>query len=124
MPLFQHLSLDTASEFIFGNSMDDLCSPDSHKEFLDAYFYVQRGTAVRLMLSFIDKHVDDALMRREKGDITGAKEQIRLIDKMVKATQDRLTLRFQMRDFFTPAHDDPAIALSNAFFHPCQSPKT
>jgi cytochrome P450 monooxygenase len=76
--------------------MDALRSPDSHKEFLDAYFYAQRGTAVRLMLgsklrflhrdpkwwrdcdiinSFLDKHVDDALMRREKGDTTGAKEQ-------------------------------------------------
>ncbi|TVY82546.1 Cytochrome P450 monooxygenase lepH [Lachnellula suecica] len=147
MPLFKRLSLDTASEFIFGKSMDALRSPDSHKEFLDAYFYAQRGTAVRLMLgpklrflhrdprwwkdcdtvnSFIDKHVDDALTRRAQdkpAGLEGRKDQFHLVDEMAKATQDRLTLRFQMQNVFTPAHDGAAVTLSNALFHLSRNPK-
>ncbi|KAF7541499.1 hypothetical protein G7054_g523 [Neopestalotiopsis clavispora] len=145
MPLFRRLSLDTASEFIFGESMDALRSPDSHKEFLDAYFYAQRGVAIRLMLgsklrflhrdpkwwrdcdtvnTFLDKHVDDALRRHSKGN-AGKEEKahIRLVDEMAKVTQDRLTLRFQMQNVFTPAHDGAAITLSNAFFHLSRNPE-
>ncbi|CAG8948741.1 hypothetical protein HYFRA_00001862 [Hymenoscyphus fraxineus] len=150
MPLFKRLSLDTASEFIFGESMDALKSADSHKEFLDAYFYAQRGTAVRLMLgsklrflhrdpkwwkdcdivnNFLDKLVDKALVRQQnkKNKSAGAEEEpdrLRLIDEMAKATQDRLTLRFQMQNVFTPAHDGAAITLSNALFHLSRSPAT
>ncbi|KAM7215549.1 Cytochrome P450 [Rhypophila decipiens] len=153
MPLFRRLSLDTASEFIFGQSMDALGSPDSHKEFLEAYFYAQRGTAVRLMLgpklrwlhrdpkwwkdcdtvnAFLDKRVNEALARREKslsnhdgptsGDGVKPQHQLRLIDEMAKATQDRFTLRCQMQNVFTPAHDGGAITLSNAFFHLSRNP--
>lgn len=121
--------------------MNALRSPDSHKEFLDAYFYAQRGSAIRLMLGpklrflhrdpkwwkdcdtvndFLDNLVDKALARRESGKNTltdGGKQTLPLIDQMAKATQDRLTLRFQMQNVFTPAHDGAAITLSNAFFH-------
>lgn len=125
--------------------MDALRSPDSHKEFLDAYFYAQRGTAIRLMLGpklrflhrdpkwwsdcdivneFLDKHVDAALERRSKENGKVAEEShLRLIDEMAKVTQDRLTLRFQMQNVFTPAHDGAAITLSNAFFHLSRNPE-
>ncbi|KAI1416605.1 cytochrome P450 [Hypoxylon sp. FL1857] len=145
MPLFMRLSLDTASEFIFGESLDALRSPDSHKEFLDAYFYAQRGTAVRLMLgpklrflhrdpkwwsdcdianAFLDKRVDKALARLKKGKSTGIEDgdSLHLVDEMAKVTQDRLTLRFQMQNLFTPAHDGAAVTLSNAFFHLSRCP--
>ena len=127
--------------------MDALASPDSRKEFLDAYFYAQRGTAVRLMLGpqlrflhrdpkwwsdcdivndFLDRRVDEALARVKKGettDLEDGKGRLRLIDEMAKATQDRLTLRFQMQNVFTPAHDRGAITLSNAFFHLSRKPE-
>jgi cytochrome P450 len=75
--------------------------------------------------SFLDKLVDEALVRREKGeamDIDSETKELRLIDEMTKATQDRLTLRFQMQNVFTPAHDGAAITLSNAFFHLSRNP--
>lgn len=127
--------------------MDALRSPESHKEFLDAYFYAQRGSAVRLMLgpklrflhrdpkwwkdcdtvnNFLDKLVDNAVERRENSKTTvpdDGEETLPLIDEMVKATKDRLTLRFQMQNVFTPAHDGAAITLSNAFFHLSRNPK-
>ena len=100
--------------------MNTVRSPESHKEFLDAYFYAQRGTAERLMLgpklrflhrdptwwrdcdivnSFLDKHVDRALSLLISGESThdqSKKVRFRLIDELIKSTQDRLTIRFQM----------------------------
>ncbi len=69
--------------------------------------------------AFLDKHVEEALHRREKGETAS---QLRLIDEMASATQDRLTLRFQMQNVFTPAHDGAAVTLSNAFFHLSRNP--
>jgi cytochrome P450 len=59
--------------------------------------------------------------RREKcGSGDG---HVRLIDEMLKMTQDRLTIRFQAHNVFTPAHDGAAVTLSNAFFHLSRSPQ-
>ncbi|KAI1762263.1 cytochrome P450 [Hypoxylon sp. FL1150] len=127
MPLFRRLSLYTASELIFGESLDALESPDSH-EFLDAYFYAQRGTAwwrdCDIANDFLDKRVDEALVRQKKGMSMGIGDgnDLHLVDEMAKATQDRLTLRFQMQNVFTPAHYGAAITLSNAFFHLSRCP--
>lgn len=151
MPLLRRLNLDTASEFIFGKSMDALRSPDAQKEFLDAYFYANRGTAIRLMLgpklrflhrdkkwwrdcdtvnSFLDKHVEEALARRqqrqkhpEDARNRNPQDKFCLIDEMAKATQNKLTLRFQMQNVFTPAHDGAAVTLSNALFHLSRNPQ-
>ncbi|KAF2648990.1 cytochrome P450 [Lophiostoma macrostomum CBS 122681] len=146
MPLFKRLSLDTASEFIFGKSMDALSSPDAHQEFLENYFYAQRGTAIRLMLgkrfvflhrdkkwwqscdivnAFLDERVDEALGRLKFGATRpseAGKGRLRLVDEMAKMTQDRSTLRFQLQNVFTPAHDGAAVTLSNAFFHLSRHP--
>ncbi|KAI0484191.1 cytochrome P450 [Xylariaceae sp. FL0804] len=144
MPLFRRLSLDTSSEFIFGESLGALVSPDSrsHKEFMDAFFYAQRGSGVRLMLGpvlrlfyrdpkwwadcdtvneFLDKRVDEALSRLDKGQ-ENTDKKLRLIDEMAKSTRDRHTLRFQMQNIFAPAHDGSAVILSNVFFHLSRNP--
>ncbi|KAF2684548.1 cytochrome P450 [Lentithecium fluviatile CBS 122367] len=131
MPLFRRLSLDTASGFIFGESMNALSSADSHQELLDAYFYAQRGSAVRLMLGpklrflhrdpkwwsdcdivnkFLDERVGKAIARLQKDNVSTPPGE-------KAATNDRLTLRFQIHNVFTPAHDGGAVTLSNAFFH-------
>ncbi|KUJ20857.1 cytochrome P450 [Mollisia scopiformis] len=57
-----------------------------------------------------------------KTGIGSEDNHFRIIDEMAKATQDRLTLRFQMHNLFTPAHDGAAITLSNAFFHLSRNP--
>lgn len=121
--------------------MDALQSADSHKEFLDAHFYAQQGTLPRILLgpklrwlyrdpkwyrdndtvlSFIDQRVDQALERREEGDVGDG--HVRLIDEMLKITQDRLTVRFQAQNVFTPARDGATITLSNAIFHLSRNP--
>ncbi|KAI0144616.1 cytochrome P450 [Xylariaceae sp. FL1272] len=146
MPLFMRLSLDTASEFIFGQSLNALESPNSQKDFMEAYFYAQRGCGVRLILGpwlrflhrdpkwwaacdivnqFLDERVDEALARVKESphaNHESSQSQLRLIDEMARVTQDRLTLRYQMQNIFTPAHDGAAVTLSNAFFHLSRNP--
>ncbi|KAF2812870.1 cytochrome P450 [Mytilinidion resinicola] len=141
MPLFKRLSLDTSSQFILGESLDALLSEDAHKEFLDANFYAQRGTGIRMMIGsrasffhrdqkwrdacqtvndFLDERVDKALLRLEKRESTelgGGRGRLRLIDEMAKTTKDRQALRFQLQNVLTPALDSPAIVLSNIFFY-------
>ncbi|CAJ2505923.1 Uu.00g000530.m01.CDS01 [Anthostomella pinea] len=77
--------------------------------------------------TFLGKRVDEVLARLEKSQTTKSEkpeghQQLLLIDEMAKVTQDRLTLRFQMNNIFTPAHDGAAITLSNAFFHLSRKP--
>ncbi|KAI1269178.1 cytochrome P450 [Xylariaceae sp. FL1019] len=146
MPLFMRLSLDTSSEFIFGQSLNSLESPESHKAFMEAYFYAQRGCGVRLILGpmlrflhrdpkwwaacdtvnqFLDERVNEALARVKESpnaQLEKSGSQLRLIDEMARVTQDRLTLRYQMQNIFTPAHDGAAVTLSNAFFHLSRNP--
>ncbi|KAF2113244.1 cytochrome P450 monooxygenase [Lophiotrema nucula] len=140
MPLFKRLSLDTASEFIFGESMDALLNPDAAKDFLDAFWYAQKGSGLRVHLlgkrlsflhrdpkwyqscdiaiKFLDERVDRAIDRVKQGKPTD-----RLIDQMAQASSDRLTLRSQMQNVFTPAHDGAAVTLSNIFFHLSRNPE-
>ncbi|KAI0015401.1 cytochrome P450 [Xylariomycetidae sp. FL0641] len=151
MPLFRRLNLDTASEFIFGEALGALDSADAHREFMDAYFYAQRGCGVRLMLGprlrlfhrdpkwwaacdtvngFLDARVDAALARAGRvsspaltssmSDTTPRdvdRPRLRLVDEMARATRDRRTLRAQLQNVFTPAHDGAAVTLGNAVLH-------
>ncbi|OCL14662.1 cytochrome P450 [Glonium stellatum] len=142
LPLFKRLILDTTSEFIFGESMNALSSPESSKDFMDAFAYAQRGTGIRAMLGrfkflhrdkewwkacktvtdFADRHVEKAIARVEKGEVAGKDSNyLRLVDEMAKDTQDRLTLRSHILSVFSPAHDGAAIALSNITFTDCFS---
>ncbi|KAI0395498.1 cytochrome P450 [Xylariaceae sp. FL0594] len=148
MALCRRLNLDTASEFIFGQCLGALDSEDAHKEFMDAYFYAQRGCGIRLILgprlrffhrdpkwradcdtvnAFLDQRVDEALERLKKkrsaGEVDQDERRLCLLDEMAKVTQNRLTLRFQMQNIFTPAHDGAAVTLSNAFFHLSRKPE-
>ncbi|KAH9997393.1 cytochrome P450 [Xylariaceae sp. FL0662B] len=108
---------------------------------LDVYFYARQGAAVRLTLmsklrflhrdskwrsgsdvvnDFLDKRVDEALAHREKGEPMGIGEsydRLHLVNEMAKATQGRVTLRFQMHNVFTSANEEAAITLSNVFSH-------
>jgi cytochrome P450 monooxygenase len=117
-----------------------------HEEFLKDYFYAQRGTAIRLMLGkrfvflhrdkkwweacervnrFLDELVDKALLRFKKSQVSsqeGGRNRLSLIEEMAPQTQDRATLRFQLQNVFTPAHDGAAVTLSNAFFHLSRQP--
>jgi cytochrome P450 len=137
--------LDTTSEFIFGEAMGALSKSRSCDEFMDAFAYAQKGTAIRAILralsflhrdkrwweackyitDFVDTHVERALkeseQRADDADIENG-QRLRLLDEMARETQDRLTLRSMAIAVFSPAHDGAAVALSNAMFHIARNP--
>jgi cytochrome P450 len=137
--------LDTTSEFIFGEVMGALSESHSCDEFMDAFAYAQKGTAIRATLralkflhrdkrwweackhitDFVDTHVDRALKQsdgRETDPDTKDEQRLRLLDEMARETQDRLTLRSMAINVFSPAHDGAAVALSNSIFHIARNP--
>ncbi|ORY19055.1 cytochrome P450 [Clohesyomyces aquaticus] len=147
MLLFKRLILDTTSEFIFGEPMGALDESKACDDFMDAFAYAQKGTAIRAMLGrlkfmhrdkkwwdsckhvtdYIDVHVDKAIARLSARDGTRNDAEIdgrlRLADEMAQDTQDKLTLRSHMLSVFSPAHDGAAVALSNACFHLARNPE-
>ena len=75
--------------------------------------------------SYIDARIDEAVARTAKSrdEIPTTKKQVRIIDELVKASDDKPTLRFLVISLFMPAHDNLAVAVSNAFFHLARNPE-
>ena len=121
-PLFEKLGLDSATEFIFGESVkslttDSMVDPDG---FLGAFTRTQKGMAVRLRMpnfnflhrdqgfwdscralrGFVAESVERALDRRaiRKGE---AKTYI-LVDNLVKETQDMDVVQDALMNVFLP----------------------
>lgn len=132
-------TLDVSSEFIFGRSMDALSSPESGKDFMNAFQAAQRDVVipnpahrskehykgVQDVWDYIDARIDEAFARisGSENEPPSEKKQVRIIDELVKASQDKVTLRFLILSIFMPAHDNVAVALSNAFFHLARNPE-
>ncbi|KAL8722589.1 MAG: hypothetical protein Q9225_000945 [Loekoesia sp. 1 TL-2023] len=52
LPLLKRLTLDTSSDFIFGESIESLSSatPTASHDFMESFAYAQRGTGIRTIL--------------------------------------------------------------------------
>ena len=92
--------------------------------------------ACSTVTDFCDAHVEKALARLklqkgEKGTVKpqvtdnnqGETTRLRLVDEMAKETQDLFTLRSQVLAVFSPAHENSAVTLGNAFFHLARYPE-
>lgn len=117
--------------------MDALLSPESGKDFMNAFQAAQRDVVIPVsqrskdhykgcqeVYDYIDARIDEAFSRiSETGDgPPDTKKQVRIVDELVTASQDRLSLRYLILSIFMPAHDNVAVALSNAFFHLARNP--
>ena len=119
--------------------MDALASPDGGKEFMDSFQAALRDVVIpdpsqrseahykgcREVWEYIDAHIDEAIARtaQSKHERPSTKKQVRIIDELVKASDDKSTLRFLIISLFMPAHDNVAVAVSNVFFHLARSPE-
>lgn len=73
------------------------------------------------VLDYIDDRIDEAIARQHA---TGSDvKQIKIIDELLKATQDRYTLKYLVLSIFSPAHDTVAITIGNAMFHLARNPE-
>lgn len=98
---------------------------------MDAFMAAQRDVVIPVVkrtndykrwckevLDYIDDRIDDAADRMTKKDNEGPEsKQVRIVDELLKATNDRHTLKYLVLSIFSPAHDTVAVTVSNAIFH-------
>lgn len=114
--------------------MNALASPEACKGFMDAFMAAQRDAIIppfrrtkdyekhcEKVLDYIDDRVNEAF-ERIADESTQEKKQVRIVDELVKATQDRYSLKYLILSIFSPAHDTVAVIVSNAFFHLARNP--
>jgi cytochrome P450 len=142
-PLFYQLTLDSATEFLLGESVDVLRSPAGSEQqlFGEAFDFAQTELNLRLRLgpfvwlyrnkkfdracvrvhNFIDKFVAKALeYRRENqasGKTTGEKQKGKYIfmNELSMATDDPIQIRSELLNILLAGRDTTAGLLSNTF---------
>jgi cytochrome P450 len=119
--------------------MEALSSPESGKDFMNAFQAAQRDVVIpntklrskehyqgcQDVWDYIDARIEEAFSRisGSENQPPSEKKQVRIIDELAKSTKDKLSLRFLILSIFMPAHDNVAVALSNAFFHLARNPE-
>jgi cytochrome P450 len=120
--------------------MESLSSPESGKNFINAFQAAQRDVVIpnpalrskehykgcQDVWDYIDDRLEEAFSRMSNSKNTTPNEStpVRIIDELVKSSQDKKFLRFLVLSIFMPAHDNVAVALSNAFFHLARNPES
>lgn len=142
--------LDSATEFIFGQSMDLLLDDSSSvesTEFIAAFNAALKGSTKRRVLAngrlkflfmfdktwkenyskvhaFVDRNVELAMARvnSKPSEKTSERRRYVLADEMAKVISDPVALRFQLLNIFMPARDGTAILMSNTIFYLARNP--
>ena len=103
----------------FQTALRDVVIPDPSQRSEEHY------KGCREVWDYIDARIEDAVARTAKTNVEPLtmKKQVRIIDELVKSSDDKTTLRFLIISLFMPAHDNLAVAVSNAFFHLARKPE-
>jgi len=147
-PLFYRLTIDTATEFLFGESTNSLTSSDNIA-FADAFddLQLQGGKEVRLgglarwmrdstykrdqktVHDFADKYVHRALDRHrrksdlEKNEKSREDDRYIFLDEVVKQTQDPIRIRSELLNVLMAGRDTTAGLLSILWFQLARKPE-
>ncbi|KAK7920096.1 cytochrome P450 [Apiospora marii] len=133
--LFFRLTMDTASEFLFGTSVDSLralkesggLGVDDDKTSDSAFSEAMNDAqaAVNFVHAYVDRFVDEAVRQREALDLekgnsgtttTSGGEKYVFLRELAKATKDRRVLRDELLNILLAGRDTTASLLSNFFF--------
>lgn len=142
-PLFFQLTLDNATEFLFGESINALCSPEGSEQqlFSQDFDFAQRELNFRLGLGsyvwiyynkefnracvrihqFVDKFVVKALAFRQvhqsnsKTNAAWEKEKHIFMNQIALETDDPLLIRSELLHILLAGRDTTAGLLSNTF---------
>lgn len=143
--LFFRFTIDSATEFLFGKSVDSLRATasggPSEATFAEAFNKAQNSVAMRTRLGFlrrfykdkegmeairicheyVDQFVDEAVRYREKVDVekqSGAEvhEKYVFLQELAKATKDKRRLRDELLNVLLAGRDTTASLLSNMWF--------
>ncbi|KAH7090760.1 putative P450 monooxygenase [Paraphoma chrysanthemicola] len=145
-PLFHELTLDIATEFLFGRSTDSLKREEKTKdvaEFVDAFEYCsnplsseqyakwgyigpllpdkKRKTSAQNIKDFVDNIVDEELAAKST-DPDAKHTRYIFLDELLSATSDRTTIRSELLNILLAGRDTTAALLSNMLFSLSHSP--
>ena len=149
--LFFRLTIDSATEFLFGRSVNSLratTSESSEVTFADAFtkaqhFLILRSrlgplrhfasradgdAAIRICHAFVDQFVDEAVRYREKAgsahppDDAGGPEKYVFLRQVAAATTDKRRLRDELLNVLLAGRDTTASLLSNLWFEVARRP--
>ena len=148
--LFFRLTIDSATEFLFGHSVNSLSScqteSDTGVQFAKSFNYAQHECAQRFRMGplmrfyknatgdrhvqitheFVDQFVDRAIEYRRTADLEKAPEkqkgQYLFLHELAKATDDKRRLRDELLNVLLAGRDTTASLLSNMFFEIAKRP--
>lgn len=150
--LFFRLTIDSATEFLFGHSTNSLKTvgmeqgSEEDKNFAAAFNLAQHDAlvrarmgslavfrkdakadeAIRICHEYVDKFVDDAVRYRESRDVEkdGAPEEKYLfLHELARSTTDKKRLRDELLNVLLAGRDTTASLLSNMFFEIAKQPQ-
>lgn len=136
-------TLDAATDFLFGKSVDSMRNPQT--EFADAFAEVQRVQAViaragpmngwvqrktfrqglRVLNRFVGQYIDQALAlpQAELEKMTKSDEGYTFLHALASYTRDREVLRDQLVAVLLAGRDTTAVTLSWLFYELAQRPQ-
>ncbi len=137
--LFFRLTLDSATEFLFGESTECLVdgkNTASAARFADAFNYSQHASGDRFRLGmfsalvpdpkfvkdveyvqgFVDNYVRKALEYRKTHDVEKADERYVFLQELAKQTEDPILIRSELLNILLAGRDTTASLLSNLWF--------
>ncbi|KAF7846486.1 hypothetical protein BT93_L4250 [Corymbia citriodora subsp. variegata] len=136
--LFFKLTMDTATKFLFGTSVNSLVKEKAHKDsdrFTDAFTYVteemakdfrsirwrkdkKRQADGQFIKDFADGIVADALARQDDIETGGIdkKQDYVFLYELLKTTRDPYTLRSETLNVLLAGRDTTASLLAHTFF--------
>ncbi|CAG8948657.1 hypothetical protein HYFRA_00001777 [Hymenoscyphus fraxineus] len=136
--LFQDLALNTTMEFLFGASLD-MESPNSNKEFLEAFHYAQNLVPNRILLPphdifttdpkfwsscrFVHQFVDKQILKTKSKPADSQTHSYSLVDSLLNRTEDVVEIRWHVLNWFLAAHEGIAVPLTNIFFYLARHPR-
>lgn len=143
-PLFDRLSLDSSTEFLFGESVNSLAlntSPEA-LEFLAAWNNAQQCVDRRIGLpswkrflmsdekyrqyckvahQFVDAKVQSAILQCAH-PLAEKVQRFSIAHELAKVTDNEMLIRQEVLQMFLPTHDAIATPLSTIFFHLARQP--
>ncbi|KAF2016991.1 putative P450 monooxygenase [Aaosphaeria arxii CBS 175.79] len=147
-PLFHHLSMDIATEFLFGrstNAQDPNLRDEDVEHFVEAIEYCsdpfsndnikrwgfigaflpdpKHAKCAKVLRDFADKYLDAEIASRSTSTTTTPpKDRYSFLDTLLSATQDRTTIRSELLNILLAGRDTTASLLSNLFFELTRHP--
>jgi cytochrome P450 len=143
-PLFHEISLDIASDFLFGRSTNSLQRGEDNKEceaFVQAFEYCVNlnqekmetssvawlfltgffpnpkfKRSVKQIQSFADKLVDEEMAAKRTNRNDASSERYVFLDQLIAQTSDRNTIRSELLNILAAGRDTTAALLSNVLW--------